>query len=234
MIMLKEQLTELINTLYEAEGLVDMALRRDVTADDRVLYLALAKCHDVSRKAAEINIGTTAGQAEDAAPVYAAAPATVAQTVDGQETVADTMASDAGMQEKEVEVFANEVLPRVKASVDVADISDASIFDNDDASPDIHDAGNVDAHGFGGEDARLGHAGVRKPIIRAFSINDKYRYRRTLFEDNDMLMRDTLAEFETMAGFGEALDYCAQALGWDVDSGEAKGFVAILEKYYKS
>lgn len=174
--MLKEQLTELINTLYEAEGLVDMALRRDVAADDRVLYLALAKCHDVSRKAAEINVGTTAEQAEESAPVYSAA-----------------------------------ALPAADNAADNA--ADRSLDD---------------------EVAQRVQSGVRKPIIRAFSINDKYRYRRALFDGNDMLMRDTLAEFETMAGYGEALDYCVQTLGWDVDNGEAKGFVAILEKYYNS
>lgn len=34
---MNEQLKELLNTLYEAEGLVEMALRRRVRPDDRIV-----------------------------------------------------------------------------------------------------------------------------------------------------------------------------------------------------
>lgn len=228
---MKEQLTELINTIYEAEGLLDMALRRNAQPGDRVLYLALAKCHEISRKASEIDVNLSAvspqnEEAQSSQALYQPEIATEPVAAQEPEDVlsnSPTMPIESPTEiEKEVEVFTNEVLPLQEQSIDtIPDIADASIFDTEtqvDTAPTSEVQSNVN----------------RPPLIRAFSINDKYRYRTSLFGGSDMQMRDTLAEFEVMSNMDEALDYCEHTLGWDMEDEDVKGFLTILENYYRT
>ena len=224
---MKEQLTELINTLYEAEGLVDMALRRNAQPGERVLYLALAKCHEVSRKAAAINLDTVdvVPQEDDAAESTLYQSGQDAEQIshtDVEPPVACSYTNEdenPAEIEKEVEVFTNEVLPQQgHLALDTPDISDASVFDTDSSA-------NV-------KSASTQPVAARTSLMRAFSINDKYRYRSALFAGNDMLMRDTLAEFEAMAGMTEAQEYCEHTLAWDVADPDVKDFLSALETYY--
>lgn len=121
---MNEQLKELLNTLYEAEGLVEMALRRRVRPDDRIVRLACEKCFLTARLASGIKLPET--EDEDCSenldlPLY------------GSSEPAHEADEGFAEEDKEVDVFTNEILPLMSEDSDRVDILDGSIFDRADA-----------------------------------------------------------------------------------------------------
>ncbi|MCM1319310.1 MAG: hypothetical protein NC217_02890 [Muribaculaceae bacterium] len=135
--MMKEKLTELINTLYEAEGLVEMALRRKADTNDRLMCLIVNKCYELSGLGAAIeqqcNSECGPENIDIETPVYneeqPRQDMITDDTIDDTENVELTEESvePASLEEKAVEIFTSEILPNIP---DKDDISDASIFDN--------------------------------------------------------------------------------------------------------
>ena len=251
---MNEQLTELLNTLYEAEGLVEMALRRKVVTPDRITRLALEKCYHVARLAGEIKLPDTEETADEERelPVYDTA----------SEPAPEVAGEDEVLEEKEVEVFTDEILPQMNLAAPKTDILDGSIFDSEDepeesqrfenkAADDAEvaevadDAEVADAeYAPDSEPAAFepapatyepapAPASPRKPIIGFFSINDKFRFRRGLMAGNDAAFRELLGCLETMADLEEARTYIFSELDWDPENPDVKSFISILDRYYK-
>lgn len=65
-----------------------------------------------------------------------------------------------------------------------------------------------------------------------FSINDRYRFRRELFNNNDTAFNDALALVAQMDNYEEAEDYFLGELQWNPDSEEVTAFFDVLQKYY--
>lgn len=236
---MNEQLKELLNTLYEAEGLVEMALRRRVRPDDRIVRLVCEKCFLTARLASGIKLPEAQGDdfAENVAPpLYGnSEPAGESDGCDAEE-------------EKEVEVFTKEILPRMS---DEADILDGAIFDGTDTdgedspgcdgghgdeSDEVEEAAGDGTHTYSDVGAVTPVADLRpcrKPLIGCFSINDKFRFRRELFSGSDAMFRDSLSLFEAMEDLSEARSYIFDNLGCDPESPDVKSFISILERYYR-
>lgn len=67
----------------------------------------------------------------------------------------------------------------------------------------------------------------------AFNLNDRYRFRRSLFKGSDEQYQEALsmaAEFDTLS---EAEGYFYETLGWDRDNEEVKAFMELLQNHYK-
>lgn len=69
-------------------------------------------------------------------------------------------------------------------------------------------------------------------LHKAFSLNDRFRYRRELFANNDVEMNDTLNLVETMHTFAEAEDFFYGDLEWDKESPEVIDFMAVIRNYF--
>lgn len=80
-------------------------------------------------------------------------------------------------------------------------------------------------------DEKLAREGSRN-LRKAFSINDRFRFRRELFGNSDIEMSDTLNLVEAMTTYPEAVDYFMTDLQWDADNPEVKDFMAIIEKHF--
>lgn len=71
-------------------------------------------------------------------------------------------------------------------------------------------------------------------LRRAFTLNDKFRYRRELFGSNDALFADTLNTLSTMHSLGEALDFLYKDMGWDPEDDNVKDFVATITNHFSA
>lgn len=69
-------------------------------------------------------------------------------------------------------------------------------------------------------------------LHKAFSLNDRFRYRRELFANNDVEMNDTLNLVETMQSFAEAEEFFYGDLEWDRESPEVVDFMEVIKNYF--
>ncbi len=73
-----------------------------------------------------------------------------------------------------------------------------------------------------------------RDLRKAFSLNDRFRFRRELFGNSDAEMNDTLNLVEAMLNREEACDYFYHDLQWDRDNPEVIDFMAIIDKHFSN
>ena len=106
---------------------------------------------------------------------------------------------------------------------------DTSDDDNSYIDQDYND--NVDSD----EQVRLDDVlqrSISKNLKRAFTLNDRFRYRRELFENSDVQMSNALDLVETMHSYAEAEEYFYGDREWDRESPEVKDFMEIIRKHF--
>ncbi len=69
-------------------------------------------------------------------------------------------------------------------------------------------------------------------ISKAFTLNDRFRFRRELFRNSDDEFRETLEAIGSMADMDEAEDYFFNDLCWDSSDPVVKEFMAIVAKHF--
>ena len=75
---------------------------------------------------------------------------------------------------------------------------------------------------------------MSRNLKHAFSINDRFRFRRELFENSDVEMNDALNLVEAMQTFAEAEEYFYDILKWDKESDEVIEFMTIIKNHFYS
>lgn len=106
---------------------------------------------------------------------------------------------------------------------DDSDYSDHSEYSDDDDSGDS-------------APQRLGdrlERDLSRDLRRAFTLNDRFRFRRELFENSDVQMNETLDLVDTMTSFEEAEEYFYGDCGWDKESQEVHDFMEIISRHFK-
>ena len=73
---------------------------------------------------------------------------------------------------------------------------------------------------------------MSRDLRKAFSLNDRFRYRRELFGNSDVEMNDTLNLVETMNSYSEAEEFFYGDLEWDSESPEVKDFMAVIRNHF--
>ena len=73
---------------------------------------------------------------------------------------------------------------------------------------------------------------MSRDLRKAFSLNDRFRYRRELFGNSDVEMNDTLNLVETMHSYSEAEEFFYGDLEWDCESPEVKDFMAVIRNHF--
>lgn len=73
---------------------------------------------------------------------------------------------------------------------------------------------------------------MSRDLRKAFSLNDRFRFRRELFENNEVTMNNALDLIEAMKSYNEAEEYFFEDLGWDNESDEVKDFMAIVRNHF--
>ena len=80
-------------------------------------------------------------------------------------------------------------------------------------------------------DEMLSRRGARE-LRRAFTLNDKFRFRRELFGNDDTLFGETLSVLDSMSDIGEATEYVRDNLGLDPDNEHVADFLSIVANHY--
>lgn len=71
-----------------------------------------------------------------------------------------------------------------------------------------------------------------RDLRRAFTLNDKFRFRRYLFGNDDVLFAQTLDKIADMQSFDDARAYLTENMQWDFESEEVKDFMSIIENHF--
>lgn len=71
-----------------------------------------------------------------------------------------------------------------------------------------------------------------KDIFKAFTVNDKFRFRRELFRNSQAEFEETLEVISAMSSMDEAKEYFYEDLCWDPSNEDVKDFMEILAKHF--
>lgn len=124
----------------------------------------------------------------------------------------------------EAEVEAESKTPSEQPSAgQVAQAAPAFAFSDDEPMPERPSELRVDE--------MLSRRGARC-LRRAFTLNDKFRFRRELFGNNDTLFAETLSALDSMRDIDEASEYISNTLGLDTDNEHVADFLAIVANHY--
>lgn len=66
-----------------------------------------------------------------------------------------------------------------------------------------------------------------------FTLNDRYRFKRALFDNDEAEFNNTLSIVASMENYDEAESFFIDEYQWDSDMPEVKEFMTILKKYFK-
>ena len=80
------------------------------------------------------------------------------------------------------------------------------------------------------EPAQPTRTAVNTRLLKAFTLNDKFRFRRELFNGDDEDFADTLSLLAHMPSYAEAADYLTNDLLWDTRNPNVEDFLAILKE----
>ena len=67
---------------------------------------------------------------------------------------------------------------------------------------------------------------------KAFSLNDRFRFRRDLFHGNEEQMNQVIADLNQIDSLEEALCFIDTNLSWDMNNETVADFIKLLEKRY--
>ena len=80
------------------------------------------------------------------------------------------------------------------------------------------------------EPAQPTRTAVNTRLLKAFTLNDKFRFRRELFNGDGDDFADTLSLLAHMPSYAEAADYLTNDLLWDTRNPNVEDFLAILKE----
>lgn len=135
------------------------------------------------------------------------------RTETARDADAEAVADDASEPDEASEVMFYQIEDK--------EVSDAAETDNQE---EVDNGPEADKAADGGNAAPA----KRKP---AFSINDRFRFKRELFNNSDRKFDNALAVVAGMESYDEAEDYFYGDLDWDPDNSEVAAFMEIVSKY---
>lgn len=72
-----------------------------------------------------------------------------------------------------------------------------------------------------------------REIRRAFTLNDRFRFRRELFENSEARFVEALDVISAMSSYDEAEEYFYDDLCWDPDNEEVKEFMQKVYNHFR-
>lgn len=273
--MERDDLKIILNILYEMEGLVDMAIRREDETPAGVMCLIKEKSEMLHQYTSawnienDIEININEDYSIDEESEFEANDNPESQFGDRNvglnyqepdedievefvydesednsedETVVDEepqAAEESMIFEKEVvesslfdaSAFSDEDSADDELNNDV-DYDNEQQEETDDESEGLDEDENVDEEeSF--IDTKVVNAN-RQDIRKMFTINDRYRFRRELFCNNEVDFVDNLNLVQAMSCYEDAEDYFYNDLQWDSENEDVVEFMSIIFKYFNS
>ena len=231
----------ILSQVYELEGLLLLIDNHGKETNKLVYQLIAEKAENISQMAKIL---------DDSEPLPEPAPMPEPEPEPEPEPVPEPM------PEPEPERIVPEELPDEFAD---DDFDDVFVDESEDSEPDIptdepdyideepelpevpeisDDFGIVDSPAIPEDEPvfndvitrSMAHDDFRKML----TLNDKFRFRRELFENSEKLFADALNTIDAMRSFAEAEDYFFNTLEWDKESEEVAEFMSKLKAYFES
>lgn len=253
-------IAKLLTTVYELEGLLLVVNKHGDDTPAEVIEALKSKAQAVDALARQVSIPSAAAPSEPAEePAESETEAATAEEVT-EEAIVQTPKEapveavplhtapvveevEESIQEKEIETPQPQPEETAVASHDTAmeeeedtavdDDDDDELpddgFDDDDDSQDEEDSTDE------GDALSVEEKVQRsksKDLRRAFSINDRYRFRRELFGNSNIEMSDAINMVMCMHSLDEAEDYFYGDLNWEKTSPEVKDFMEIIKNHF--
>lgn len=215
-----------MNLAYEIEGLLMLHINRGDEASPEMKELLVGKAQrllDGLTADTENEDGQTDAPAEQAVPAYVEPESVVAEepaVVSAEKTEQETVPVPEIAPEPESE--SESVTAPVEPEQDAIAVS-AQFEEKEDACGTAPQCLTLDE-----KLARERAADISK----AFTLNDKFRFRRDLFRNSEEEFKETLDVIGSMADMDEAEDYFYNDLCWDPEKDEVKEFMAIVAKHF--
>ena len=281
--MERDDLKIILNILYEMEGLVDMAIRREDETPAGVMSLIKEKSEMLHKYTSawnikndiEINInedysideegelevndnpesqlddrnvGLNYQEPDEDIEVEFVYDESEDESVDDSEDNSEdeTVVDEEPQAEQESTIFEKEVVE--------GSLFDASAFSDEDSTEDElnndvdydneqqeetdYESEELDEDEAVEEEESFIEAKVvnanRQDIRKMFTINDRYRFRRELFCNNEVDFVDNLNLVQAMSCYEDAEDYFYNDLQWDSENEDVVEFMSIIFKYFNS
>lgn len=196
---------QLLPLCYEIEGLICLINQRDSDVPEGIYRMIKDKLSLLSERVDAITPAPTPEAIPEATPD--------AEDISVAESAPET---EEDLTEADEEAIARSAL----------------LEEEEDAEPNSESASEEESEPDAAEEEkprRIIEAPVMSKFqVKYFSINDRYRFRRELFNDDEEEMEETLDVISRLSGADEVLDYLANDLCWDIESDTVKDFVSIV------
>lgn len=223
--MTKDNLEELLEVAFEMEGLITLMLKREDMTPEKVKNM-------LRRKAARFN------ELLGAEPVEVPAPKAPVEII-AEETVAPEPVTAAEEEEETLtSVYEKIDLPESPASeteeaAEEQEIAEAAeMEEEEDAEPEAEPQDEFVVENPATKNDNDGGAGVLNDFLckknPAFTLNDKFRFRRSLFDNSDEEFQGTLKIISEMKTMDEVEDYLYNDLCLEPENEDVKAFVEII------
>ena len=178
---MEQDLRSLLDKIYELEGLVHLALKRDVSSEDFIRLIS-KKGKEVGEMATSLNADSPIEEeSHNESPAFSFDEYTIEETPEPLFT---------------------------------------KIYDTD--KPAIET-----------DSTSLVNEPVYPKGKLVFSINEKFRFRKELFDNSDADFNNTLALVASMESFEEAEDYFINEEGFDPSNPVVTEFMNVIKRYFK-
>lgn len=236
--MNNNDMTGLLNLAYEIEGLLLLHINRGDEAAPEMKRLLVEKAtrllEGLEKDSAEKNsAGPVAAAAPVAAPEPVQVPASQAEPASARsaEEIADDKAIAASVLVEETEDAGENVAPEATVASEAPAVQDAPAVKEEPAPAPATINDSMGAESQLTLDERLARERAAD-ISKAFTLNDRFRFRRELFRNSDEEFRETLDVIGSMSSMEEAEDYFFNDLCWDPAKEEVKEFMAVVAKHF--
>lgn len=232
----KEKLNELLDRIYELEGLVHLAIARD-DAPDKLPELIRKKSEELMSYAEQATTTTATSQSQAITNIGAEAEfeeamdANISSAEETQSYGEDTHSygEETHSYEEATDSHAEEPVEHVDETSHAEEIEELKISEMPPivsiTEPVLVEKPVKETYKFDDYTAPRGRL--------VFSINDRYRFKRELFNSSDVDFNTTLSLVASMEGYEEAEDYFLTELQWDEKSQDVIDFLEVLKKYFK-
>lgn len=209
----------LLNLAYEIEGLLLLHINRGDEASPEMTSLLKKK---IALLSASYSEETAVAPIASVAPAEAKTETEV--EIKNSENEAEATLSENNENERPVEPD-NEAIARSTATEETEEAEPLG------ANEKVYITPAIDNN----EPERLEDKLSReraKDIFKAFTINDKFRFRRELFRNSQDEFDETLDVIAQMSNFDEAEEYFYNDLCWDPENEDVKEFMETVRKHF--
>lgn len=228
---MEHSLNDILEKVYELEGLLLLARSREQDNIDASLrQLILAKGETI-----EALLGDTFAENEISV-VEMPEPESDEASIEINESLEDEVPAEPEGPENSYSLIDDDADADEDSgnhSYEIPDDEDADVNLIEDADEEVVDDEDEDDE----DDVPLTldealQRNMSRDLRKAFSLNDRFRYRRELFANNDVEMNDTLNLVETMHSFSEAEDFFYGDLEWDKEAPEVIDFMNVIRNHF--